>query len=195
MKQLKEFEEMANQMMIHGYDFPNKIFLNRIGNPRDVLKAALGYFVGPQAKWLPEYEQVSDWLRDNQGRGLFLFGANGRGKTVLSKIVIPAILLKYYRRVVSVYDAQQMNEQLDEILKKRVVSLDDVGTEDVRIDFGERRWAFPEIIDQAEKRGNLVIITSNLDGRAIESKYGIRTIDRIKATCKRVVFDGRSLRG
>jgi DNA replication protein DnaC len=181
-------------MVRHGYELTQKIFLNRIDNPRNVLKGALSYFVGPDAQWLPEYEQVADWLRDNQGRGLFLFGANGRGKTVLAKTVIPAILLKYYRRVVAAYDAQQMNAQLEEILKRRVISLDDIGTEDVKVDFGERRWAFPEIIDRAEKKGNLVIITSNLGAEAIEAKYGVRTIDRIKATCRRVVFDGESMR-
>ena len=194
MKQINEFEDVANQMITHGYDFPRKIFLNRIENPGEVLKAALGYFVSPEAKWLPEYDQIAEWLRDNQGRGLFLFGANGRGKTVFSKTVIPAIILKYYRRVVAAYDAQQMNDKLEEILKKRVISLDDIGTEDVRVDYGEKRWAFPEIMDNAEKKGNLVIITSNLDARAIEAKYGVRTIERIKATCKRVVFDGKSLR-
>jgi DNA replication protein DnaC len=194
LKRISEYEDVAHQMVRHGYELTQKIFLNRIDNPRNVLKGALSYFVGPDAQWLPEYGQVADWLRDNQGRGLFLFGANGRGKTVLAKTVIPAILLKYYRRVVAAYDAQQMNAQLEEILKRRVISLDDIGTEDVKVDFGERRWAFPEIIDRAEKKGNLVIITSNLGAEAIEAKYGVRTIDRIKATCRRVVFDGESMR-
>lgn len=193
LKKIIDFEDIANQMLIHGYKFPQKIFI-RIENPKDVLKAALGYFVGPGFKWLPEYENVADWLRDNEGRGLYLFGANGRGKTVLAKMILPAILLKYYRRVATVLDAQEMNKKLDEILKKRVLVLDDIGTEDVRVAYGERRWAFPEIMDKAEKMGNLVIITSNLDARAIEAKYGIRTIERIKATCKRIVFDGESLR-
>lgn len=194
MKKLSDYEDVASQMITHGHDFTKKIFLNRIENPREELKKAMEYFVGPQVKWLPEYDQIAEWLRDNQGRGLFMFGANGRGKTILSKTVMPAIILKYYSRVVSAYDAQQMNEQLEVILKKRVISLDDIGTEGESVEFGKRRWAFPEIMDQAEKKGNLVIITTNLDARAIEAKYGVRTIERIKATCKRVVFDGESMR-
>lgn len=194
LNKISDYSHVAESLKKHGYGFTDRIFLNGIENPQQELKAALGYFVGPQAKWLPEYDQIAEWLRDNQGKGLFMFGANGRGKTILSKTVIPAIIKKFYSRIISTYDAQQMNEKLDEILGKRVISLDDIGTEDVRVDYGEKRWAFPEIMDQAEKKGNLVIITTNLDAGAIEAKYGVRTIERIKATCKRVVFDGKSLR-
>ncbi len=194
MKKISDYEQIAGQMITHGFDFPNKVFI-KVENSKQELINAMTYFLGQKFKWLPEYNDVAEWLGDNQGRGLFLFGANGRGKTILAKMVIPAIILNRYRLIVKAFDSQLMNSELEKILKLRAVSLDDVGTEDVRVDYGERRWAFPEIMDASEKRGNLVIITSNLDAKAIELKYGLRTIDRIKATCKRVVFDGRSMRG
>ena len=47
--------------------------------------------------------------------------------------VLPAILLKYMNKVVNVYDAQKMNSDIDKLLRKHVVSLDDIGTEDTLV--------------------------------------------------------------
>jgi DNA replication protein DnaC len=193
LKKINDIERAKSEMMMRGYVFPRRISLNEIKNPRKVLEEAFESFVkNPQ--WLPEYEQIADWLKDNKGKGLFLFGANGRGKTVLAKAIIPAIILAYYEHFIVAYDATEINDRLEEVLRRRMIVLDDIGTEGVSVNYGERRWAFPEIMDKAEKRGNLVIITSNLDARAIETKYGVRTIERIKTMCKRVLFEGESLR-
>ena len=137
---------------------------------------------------------MSDWLNDNQGRGLFLYGNCGRGKTVLARYVIPAILLKYDRKVVNCFDAQEMNTNLDEVLKKKIVCIDDIGTEEVSVSYGNKRLAFLEVVDAAEKHGKLLIITSNLNQEQLVQKYGDRTMDRIISTTKRVLFKGKSLR-
>ncbi|MFW6275311.1 MAG: hypothetical protein ACOC2M_01600 [bacterium] len=145
-------------------------------------------------QYLPEYKKIEDWLKNNEGKGLLMIGANGRGKTVLGKFIIPYLFHEFHRKVITTVDAQEMNTQLDKLLKKKLVSIDDIGTEEQRIIYGERRWALPEIVDKAEKNRNIVILTSNLDADAIESKYGIRTRERIRAICKVVVFEGESLR-
>jgi DNA replication protein DnaC len=74
------------------------------------------------------------------------------------------------------------------------VVLDDVGTEEQFVKYGERRWIFPEIVDRSEQKENILIITTNLAAEEIERKYGIRTRDRLRAICTPVLFKGESLR-
>ncbi len=186
------FKEISNEMKSHGLELRNCITF-KLDNAKDILNNACNYYI-TNFQWLKEYDEIADWLSDNKRKGLFMFGANGRGKTILGKEIIPAIFLKYHEKVLRTYDSQQMNKDLDRILIKRIVSIDDIGTEDLRIVFGEKRWAFPEIIDKAEKSGNIIILTTNLNAKSIEEIYGIRTLERIKATCRRVKFDGMSLR-
>ncbi len=189
---MEDIKQAFEQLSAHGYELPYEINIS-VPDSENTLQKAGQYFY-KNFQWLPEYKEVAKWLADNQGKGLFLYGANGRGKTILSKVILPVIIYKYAGKIIKRYDAQEMNENLEDILKKRIVSLDDIGTEEIRVIYGEKRWAFPEIMDKTEKNKNLTIITTNLDASGIEAKYGIRTIERIKATCKRVVFKGNSLR-
>ena len=72
--------------------------------------------------------------------------------------------------------------------------LDDIGVEADINDYGTKRLAFDEIIDNAEKTGNLLVITSNLSGEQLLAKYGERATERIKSTTKRILFTGESMR-
>ena len=51
----------------------------------DLLMRGLAYSIGPTAQWLPEYDQVAEWLADNHGKGLMCIGDCGRGKTVITR--------------------------------------------------------------------------------------------------------------
>ena len=192
-----EVRNIIESMKVHGMKTPTEKVLIRIPGAEQILRNALKYFIGLEkrnAQWLPEYKQIVEWLENNEGRGLFLYGNCGRGKTVIAQYVIPAILLKYSRKVVVSYDAQQMNLKLDEVLQKKIIGIDDVGTEDILNSFGNKRLAFLEVIDAAEKYGKLLIITSNLNQEQLIEKYGDRAMDRIISTTKRVLFSGKSLR-
>ena len=184
-------------MKAHGMKLPNdKVYIS-VPNARTVLRNAMSYFLSlerRQAAWLPEYEKVAAWLSSNNGRGPFLFGNCGRGKSILCRFALPAILLKYCRKVVTVLDIQDMNRDIDLALSKRIVSLDDIGTEELSVKYGERRMAFAEIMDAAEKRGNLVIVSTNLGSKEIAERYGDRVLDRILSTTARVLFTGKSFR-
>ena len=194
---MEYFSTILSDMKLHGMRVPDEKISISIDNAKEILTNALRYFISLENResvWLPEYEEVADWLNDNQGRGLFLYGNCGRGKTVLARYVIPAILLKYDRKVVNCFDAQEMNTNLDEVLKKKIVCIDDIGTEEVSVSYGNKRLAFLEVVDAAEKHGKLLIITSNLNQEQLVQKYGDRTMDRIISTTKRVLFKGKSLR-
>lgn len=151
--------------------------------------------MGRSYKCLPEYSKIIEWLGDNQGRGLMLTGANGRGKTVILRYIIPAIYLNNAGKVITYCDAAAMNDRLDELLKKRFVAIDDLGAESQKkMNYGETRHALPELIDNAEKFGKLLIISTNLSSKQIAEKYGQRTFDRIFAICHPVAFTGMSMR-
>ena len=47
---------------------------------------------------------------------------------------------------------------------------------------------------EAEKRGKLLMLTTNLSLEEISQKYGERTMDRLVAITRRVKFEGNSLR-
>lgn len=190
---MKSFDDIFSEMREIGLKAPPKKIYIKVENSKRILFEGIKSVI-EDAVWLDEYEKVAEWLTDNKGRGLFMYGNCGRGKSILGRYVLPAIILNYCERVVNVFDMQELNTNLDFALTKRLISLDDVGTEEASVKYGERRMAFPEIIDAAEKYGKLVIISTNLDEKELRERYGDRVIDRIKSLTFRVCFKGKSLR-
>lgn len=188
---------LIEEMELHGmYTGADKIYIS-IKNSMEIFKNAMKYFIsidGNELVWKDEYNEIAEWLSDNKGRGLFMSGNSGLGKSVIGMRVIPAILLKYCKKVVRVYSANDINKEPENALKSKLICIDDIGTEDILNSFGNKRMVFSEIIDNAEKKGNLVIISSNLDKDGIIEKYGFRVYDRIISTTKRINFNGKSFR-
>jgi DNA replication protein DnaC len=188
-----DVKQVVAHMKTHGLQFfePVRLHVPDAGN---VLRQAMEYFVGSDFAWLPEYDKVAEWLNDNEGRGLCLYGTNGTGKTILIQKVIPALMYAYCRRSVKCLNYFDLNTVEDEKLRLRFLSIDDVGMENESVSFGNKRWIFPEIMDIAEKRNSIIIFSSNLNGQGFIDKYGVRTFERIVATTKRIEFNHKSLR-
>lgn len=161
---------------------------------RSDLQAAMNYVLGKQAVWLPEYEEVAKWLSDNDGKGLTCIGNCGRGKTLMCTNALPLLIHHYCNKTVHIIDATDMNARPDDLLKRRLLAIDDFGQEGIRYLFGDKRMIFSEILDKAEKNGSCLLLTTNLSYDEIVEKYGIRTVERIRATTKIVEFLGDSLR-
>jgi len=194
---MMNFNEIIEEMIRHGLPVPEKGVQVSVPNAKELMRDMLNEIISRENRrmvWIKPYEQVAEWLTDNKGMGLFMYGNCGLGKSLLARYVIPALMLKYNRKVVSVYDTNTMNANIDEVLSKKIVCIDDVGTEDLSVRFGEKRLAFAEVMDVAEKKRNLIIATSNLTIDEILERYGERVLDRIKSTTKRVVFTGKSFR-
>lgn len=194
---MKNFRDITDLMKRQQMPLPTQKVEIQIPAAEKILREALLHFLqaeGREMQWLPEYEKVAGWLAGNRGKGLFLYGNCGRGKSLLCRYALPAIMLGYCRRVVSVFDTHQMNSNIDLVLSKHIISIDDIGTEDVSNVYGNRRMAFAEVMDAAEKHGKLLIISSNLPVEDIRNRYGDRVLDRIKSTTMRVLFEGESLR-
>lgn len=193
MKQIN-FRQTIEQLRDTGFSPVPEAVSVRIPDARNVLWNGIRYFAGNEARWLPEYDEVAAWMADNQGRGLLCFGNCGRGKTLICGRILPLVLNYYCRKVVSCYDAQQMNADIDHVKQQHILYVDDIGTEGMSVKYGERRLAFAELTDEAEKSGKLLILTTNLTLDEIGTKYGERTIDRLRAITKTVLFTGESLR-
>jgi len=194
---IQDFDTIVEEMRNHGMPTPREKQSLRVENSKEIMHNALNYFLRYEelkAIWKPEYNEVSEWLTNTKGRGLFMYGNCGLGKSLLGRFVIPAIMLKYCRKVVSVYSMGEVNKNIDEVLTRPIISIDDVGTEDISNSYGNKRSAFAEIMDEVEKKGKLIIISTNLDNEALTEKYGIRVLERIISTTKRIKFTGESLR-
>ena len=188
------FRRTIEELRATGFDpLPHTVRI-AIPNAKEVLWWGIRHFTGNDAQWLPEYDRVAEWLADNHGRGLLCYGNCGRGKSLICCKILPVLLSHYCRKIASVYDAQQMNADIDAVKAKHILCLDDIGTEETSVKYGERRQAFAEIADEAEKRGKLLIVTTNLGLNDILQKYGERTMDRLVAVTRSVQFKGESLR-
>lgn len=162
---------------------------------RSVLARGIRHFLGPNALWLPEYEQVADWLADNHGKGLLCAGNCGRGKTVICQQVLPVIFRHWHHLIVNTITATELNYRFDEFKQYKILSIDDLGTESLGNDYGTKRFYTQEIIDEAERKQKLLILSTNLNEEELKAKYDIRTLDRLRALTKVILFRGESLRG
>lgn len=194
---MENFSDVYEQMKAHGLKVPaNRVFI-KVPDAKNILKDALTFFLaqeGKQIVWLPQYDQVADWLSDNEGRGLLLYGDCGLGKTFITRYALAAIILKKLNKVVTSFDMTEVNATPDKVLSKHIIALDDIGTEEISVKYGEKRSVIPEIFDAAEKQGKLILATSNLNAEKLIDKYGNRTVDRMLSTMKRIEFTGKSFR-
>lgn len=165
-----------------------------VDDAANIMMRGLRYFIGEQAQWLPEYGKVAEWLTDNRGRGLLCMGNVGRGKSVLCGRVLPCILHYWANKIVACYTARELAAHYDEAMTRKLLFVDDIGTETAAMVFGNRIDAVPALVDEAERRGKLLLLTTNLNMEEIRKKYGERTTDRLRALCEVVIFQGGSLR-
>ena len=171
----------------------DKVYI-KTPDAKAILARGIKHFVGEGAVWLPEYDKVASWLEDNKGRGLLCIGNCGRGKSVICANVLPVIFQHWHRKIMNTVSATGLNSCYDVYVGYKIISIDDVGIEPVANVYGEKHSYFTEIVDAAEKMDKLLVVTSNMNIEELLERYGERTIDRLRALTKVVVFKGESLR-
>lgn len=193
------FKNLISQMRDTGY--PQEIDRVQISipNAEKRLRGGLQYVVnmksGCNAEWNEHnYRPIVDWMTDNKGKGLLMFGGCGLGKSVIGMYILPLLIKDVHKKVVNIFSAQELNKKIDEILKLHIIYIDDIGTEDNLNSYGNKRMPFAELCDDAEKKGKLLILTTNLSIDELTERYGDRVVDRLIATTKAVLFTGDSLR-
>ena len=175
-----------------------------VANARERLQKGLQHFLGDDARWLPEYDEIADWLADNKGRGLLLVGTSGLGKSLICQKILPVLLSDVLGIAVDVVSAREMGQQIDSLVQSRCVIIDDLGHEPVTEMVAYRkRTPFFELCDAAEQRGILLIINTTLSTnkinnplypRSIQERYGNEVLDRLRATTRVVELRGQSMR-
>ena len=144
---------------------------------------------GYHYSWLPQYEAILDWLCNNDGRGLLLYGSCGQGKTLMMKIILRLLPLLYNIQVLPMIDAVDLDSRIKELLdyRYRIVAVDDLGTEFIS---AFRNMSFGMLVDRLEKKKGILIATTNLDFAAMYERYGERVCDRLKGLCRMIEFNG-----
>lgn len=144
---------------------------------------------------LPEYKEIIQWLSKSEGKGLFMTGSNGRGKTAILKGVIPLIFKSRDYELRAINSTQIDIKKFDEYLRSKfAILIDEVGKDRISNDYGTLKDPVESAIDHCEDVLKLLIITSNLTEKQIVERYGQRTSSRLKRLCKLVVFQGVDLR-
>lgn len=179
-----------------------------------LLMKGLAYAIGPTAQWLPEYDGVVNWLSDNQGKGLMCIGDCGRGKTVITRDILPQIFKHYITIQYSdgwvghppynYFLAKELKSRWAEIERCKVICVDDVGTEPIAKVYGETHNYFSELVDLCNDRDKLLICSTNLtqaqlfggeeDGVVYPARCDQRTYSRLVGNTTRVYFEGEDLR-
>lgn len=157
-------------------------------------------------EFLPEYEEVVDWMTDTEGKGLLLMGACGRGKSIILQGVIP-VLMKMKGINVRPVHAQSFYfppqfstgnwacpSCFEYLLRCAVPVIDELGVEGLRNEYGEKSEGFNLIINAAEMTCKPMFVSTNLSADKIINRYGERTLDRLGHLCRIVTFNGESLR-
>lgn len=138
---------------------------------------------------LPEYDKIIKWLSNTKGKGLFMTGSYGRGKSVILTGVIPVLFRALYDKIIIPVSAKELKKDI-----QWCVCIDDIGQEEIINDWGTKIDAVEYAISHCEDKAKLLIMTSNLNSAQLEERYGGRILDRIKRLCMVVEFKGKSLR-
>jgi DNA replication protein DnaC len=144
--------------------------------------------------WVPEYECLVYWMHNNRGKGLCLRGDCGRGKSSILLGVIPVIFMMKFNKVVRVTQAEDLPKEYPKLLAKKIIAIDDLGTEPMLNDYGEKSEVFNRLINLSEKELRLLFVTTNLGRDDILTRYGNRTWERLNRLCYVINFKGESLR-
>ena len=192
---------LVAQQRRNGFRIADNKIRFKLADADQVLMRGLAYFCGERVTWLDEYEEIADWLSDNDGKGLMCIGDCGRGKTLITQKIIPLMFENYVRLAdgtrpaIACHTALDLLDRFDEISQYKTVCIDDIGTEPDMKKYGVTHNYFSELVDLCERKEKLLICSTNLSREELTARYGIRTMDRLTAITRRVFFEGESLRG
>lgn len=191
----KSIEDMEENFDFKVRRFPRYTFGDK-DRCKKILQAAIlkSDETVEKLEWLPEYDEVSEWLSDTKGKGLLLAGDVGRGKTNIVLHAVPLIFYHFQKKVVKCTHSNDLHKNLKEFANKLLIAVDEVGTEPIMNNYGEKTEPINVLFDLAESNCKILLLSTNFNSEQIQERYGVRTLDRITRLCKIVKFEGESMR-
>jgi DNA replication protein DnaC len=158
----------------------------------------------------PQVEVVRRYVRKlderlAEGRGLWLFGGVGTGKTTLAMLVsqtaleqgrsvaiysLPALLARI-RETFDDAAAGSYTAMLEQLTEVHLLHLDDVGAEKTSPWVLEQLYAIVNARYEAERS---IMITTNLGREELAAQIGERTVSRLEEMCDVIPVMGRDRR-
>ena len=169
--------ENENFEMFNENLFPDTPFENMKGNQRAFIRRCRKFC-----------EDYANEFESNSGKGLFMFGASGLGKTFLMNCVAQRVLERGFSVVViSAYKLMETMrkyqfsgegmEQVQDMLTCDLLAIDDLGSEPM---FREvTTSALYHIVSERGNANRSIIVTSNCDVEQLYEKYGDRIAARL----------------
>lgn len=214
----KMMDDIISRARAKGFRVPDHRVRWKLDHADRLLANGLVLCLGERARWLPEYDEVADWLSDNQGKGLLCIGSCGRGKTVITRDVLPWLFRHF---ILADLDGDgtlchptyhyftangEMKERFDEMCRARVLCIDDLGTEQTRY-FGQTVNYFDRLVQNRRfEYDQLLVCSTNLTYEQLfggedpethtvyPQRYDERTKSRLLGCCRRVFFVGDDMR-
>jgi DNA replication protein DnaC len=137
-----------------------------------------------------------------EGRGLWLFGDTGTGKTTLAMLISKAALEagrsvaiyslpKLLARIRRTYDSEPGGDNylsfFDKLTSVDLLHIDDLGAEKRSDWVLEQLYA---LVNERYETERSVVITTNLDHEKLEEQIGSRTVSRLTQICDEVPLFG-----
>lgn len=142
----------------------------------------------------PQHREVIEWLSDNKGQGLILMGNCGNGKSLIAMQALPIIIYMTSDRLVGCYHIRQLKEKWSDVIKRKIIVVDDIGIEEKVNEFGNKRDLLMELVNICEEENKLLIVTTNFTGKELIEKYDDRTYSRLVGMCRPIFFTNEDLR-
>ena len=77
---------------------------------KDLFDRGMRFYIGEGYKYIDDYAQVIEWLKDNGRKGLLLTGNNGVGKSVIACALIPTLMFHYLTESPHIYSAYRLSD-------------------------------------------------------------------------------------
>ena len=141
-----------------------------------------------------------------EGRGLWIFGDTGTGKTTLAMLISKAALEsgksvaiyslpKLLARIRRTYDSEPGSDNylsfFDKLTSVDLLHIDDLGAEKRSDWVLEQLYA---LVNERYETERSVVITTNLDHEKLEEQIGSRTVSRLTQICDEVPLFGSDRR-
>lgn len=151
--------------------------------------------------------KAAQWLTGDYKPGLLIYGGVGNGKTTLAKAICETIGILYdsaysnerkgvYRiSALEVAKCASDPESFTRLRNQEMLFIDDVGTEPASVkSWGNEISPVTELLYSRYDRQLFTIMTSNLDDKKLEDRYGLRIADRMNEMFDRLYFTRETYR-